>query len=315
MGQKSSTETIVAILKAFLDRRTWKQAELARHVGVLPATLHKRLEELQANGIPLQAERDHPHVYWSVPKSWYPGGVLLTSEQVTEVFRQLSRIPKGKARNQLLESLLKYLPARDAAAAVVPAETTAREDQYLPIIEDAANQKTTLQFRYLTVTRGMEAMRYASVHRVLVGPPARFLATCHRSGDIKWFRVESVSDARLDAQQPFRDVDAKSVDAHLRASLDGFHEGGPPTKHAFFVSDPDARWVARNLMDGMECEEVPGGIRITLETSAPKRLARFVVGFGASAKPLTAELEREVALLARGALEVVEASERSRSRV
>ncbi len=302
VGQRSNTETIVAILQAFLDRKTWQQAELARRIGIQPATLHKRLEELQANGIPLHAEREHPHVFWSVPKSWFPGGVLLTGEQVTEVFRQLSRMPKSKARNQLLESLLKYLPARGTAAAVIPAGTTAREEQHLPVIEDAANQKTALQFRYLTVTRGMEATRNASVHRVLIGPPARFLATCHRSGDLKWFRVESVSDARLDPNEPFRDMDSKTVDAHLRASLDGFHEGGPPAKHVFFVSDPDARWVARNLMDGMDFEEVPGGIRVTLETSAPKRLARFVVGLGAAAKPLTPELEREVVALAEGAL-------------
>jgi predicted DNA-binding transcriptional regulator YafY len=148
VGQRSNTETIIAILRAFLDARTWKQAELARAIGVQAATLHRHLVELQTSGVPLHAERDHPHVYWSVPKSWYPGGVLLTSEQVTEVFRHLSRIPKGKARNQLLDSLLKYLPARSAAAAVVPAETTAREEQYVPIVEDAANQKVALQFRY-----------------------------------------------------------------------------------------------------------------------------------------------------------------------
>jgi predicted DNA-binding transcriptional regulator YafY len=305
VGQRSNTETIVAILKAFLDTRTWKQADLARHVGIQAATLHKRLIELKESGIPLHDEREHPHVFWSVPKSWYPGGVLLTSEQVTEVFRQLSRIPKGKARNLLLESLLRFLPMPGATAAIVPAETTAREEQHLPVIEDAATQKTSLQFRYLTVTRGSEGLRHASVHRVLVGPPARFVATCHRSGALKWFRVESVTDARLDANEFFREVDSKTVDAHLRASLDGFHDGGAAVKHMFFVSDPAARWVARNLMDGMECEEVPGGIRVTAETSGASRLARYVVGLGATAKPLTADLEREVTLLAEGALEAV----------
>jgi predicted DNA-binding transcriptional regulator YafY len=302
VGQRSNTETIVAILKAFLDTRTWKQADLARHIGVQPATLHKRLVELQASSIPLHAEREHPHVYWSVPKSWYPGGLLLTSEQVTEVLRQLSRIPKGKARNQLIEILLRFLPAPGATAAIVPAETTAREEQHLPVVEDAATQKVALQFRYLTVTRGKESMRHASVHRVLVGPPARFVATCHRTGDLKWFRVESVSDARLDPREPYREADAKTVDGHLRASLDGFHAGGPPVKHVFFVSDPDARWVARNLMDGMECEDAVGGVRVTVENAAVKRLARYVVGLGASAKPLSRELEREVIALARGAL-------------
>jgi len=58
-------------------------------------------------------------------------------------------------------------------------------------------------------------------------------------------------------------------------------------------------------MDAMECEEVPGGIRVTVETSAPKRLARFVVRLGAAAKPLTPDLEREVAALAAGALEAI----------
>jgi predicted DNA-binding transcriptional regulator YafY len=214
----------------------------------------------------------------------------------------LSRIPKGKARDQLLESLLRFLPAPGATAAIVPAEATAREEQYVPIIEDAAMKKLALQFRYLTVTSGKEAMRHASVQRVLVGPPARFIATCHRSGDLKWFRVENVTDAKIDSREPFREADSKTVDAYLRASLDGFHDGGAPMKHEFFVSDPTARWVARNLMDGMACEEVRGGIRVTVETSASERLARFVVGFGGAAKPLTPELAREVSALAEGAL-------------
>jgi predicted DNA-binding transcriptional regulator YafY len=240
-----------------------------------------------------------------VPKSWYPGGVLFTGDQIAQLFRHLSRVPNGKARNQLIESLLKYLPSRSAVAAVVPAETTSREEQHLPAIEDSATEKVSLQFRYLTVGRGKESVRHASVHRVLLGPPARFIATCHRANDLKWFRVENVSDAKLDKHEAFRDADPKRVDAHLRASLDGFHEGGLPARHAFFVSDPEARWVARNLIEGLQAEEVPGGIRVTVETSALKRLARFVVGLGAAAKPLTPALEAEVVTLAQGALDAI----------
>jgi len=303
VGQRSNTETIVAILKAFIDQRTWTQAALARLVGVSTATVHKRLEELQANGIPLESEREHPHVFWSVPKSWYPGGVLFTGDQVTQMFRQLSRLPKSKARNQLIETLLKFLPGREAAGAVMPAETTQREELHLPVIEDSANQKNALQFSYFTANRGSETKRHASVHRVLLGPPARFVATCHRTGGLKWFRVENVSDAKLDSREAFRDAEPKAVDAHLRASLDGFHEDRPSEKHVFFVSNPDARWVARNLIEEMHAEEVPGGIHVTLETSALTRLARFVVGLGAAAKPLTPALAAEVSVLAKGALE------------
>ena len=312
MGQRSNTETLAAILKAFLDQRTWKQAELARHIDVQAATIKKQLEELQTCGVPLTSEREHPHVYWSVPKSWFPGGILFTGEQVTDLFRQLSRLPKSKARNQLIETVLKFLPAgRGAgtgligASKVVPAATTEREEQFLPVIEDAAHGKVTLRFRYFTATRGTESFRHASVHRVTPGPPARFLGMCHRTGELKRFRVESVSDAKLDAAEAFRDVPEETVDAYVRGSLDGFHQGGQPLEHSFFVSNPDARWVARNLLEDMRSEDVPGGIRIRLETTAVQRLARFVVGLGGAAKPLSPALASEVALLARGALDSI----------
>jgi predicted DNA-binding transcriptional regulator YafY len=301
VGSRSNTETIVAILKAFLDQRTWKQADLGRHVGVATPVIQKRLRELQASGIPLESEREHPHVFWSVPKSWYPGGVLFTGEQVKQVFRQLSRVPKSKARDQLIDSLLAYLP-NPPAAALIPGEATLREEQHLGVIEDCATQKIPLRFRYYTANRGTEGTRHASVHRVLPQSPARFIATCHRKGELKWFRVDNVSEAKLDPAEPFRDIDAARVDAHLSASLDGFHDGRPPAKHVFFVREPEARWVARNLIEEMACEEVTGGIRVTVETSALERLARYVVGLGSAMKPLTPELELAVAALASGAL-------------
>lgn len=302
MGTRSSTETIVAILKALLDRRTWAQAELARHVGISSAALQKRLVELQANGIPLDSEREHPHVYWSVPKHWYPGGVLFTGDQVEQIFRQLSRLPKSKARDQLIESLLAFTPNSLPAAAVVPPDATPREEQHLPIIEDAAGQGVALRFRYFSANRGSEGMRHASVHRVVLGPRARFVATCHRSDELKWFRIENVSESRLDPSERFRPAAAEAVERFLRASLDGFHTGGPSRKHEFFVRDPEARWVARNMMDGMQATEVAGGIHVSVETAALGRLARYVVGLGDAGKPLTPELESAVVTLARGAL-------------
>jgi hypothetical protein len=60
-----------------LARRSWAQAELAREVGVRSETLRKVLGELKAGGVPLDVEKDHPHVYWTLAKNWYPGGVLI----------------------------------------------------------------------------------------------------------------------------------------------------------------------------------------------------------------------------------------------
>ena len=112
MGQRSSTETVVAIVQAFLQRRTWTQAELARHVGVAVPALRKRLNELCTSGFPLDREEDHPHVFWSVPKDWFPGGVVFSGEDVPDLLRQLAHLPRGAARDRLLGKVLEAAPRR-----------------------------------------------------------------------------------------------------------------------------------------------------------------------------------------------------------
>ena len=73
--------------------------------------------------------------------------------------------------------------------------------------------------------------------------------------------------------------------------------------------------IVKNLLDGMSVERSEDGIRVTVTTSALTVVARFVVGLGAAAIPETPALAREVAVLARGALEAIQAAERSRSPV
>src|SRR3954452_13081596 len=67
VGQRSAGESVAAIIQAFVKQRTWKQADLGRHLELGVPALRKRLVELQAAGMPLRDERETPHVYWSVP--------------------------------------------------------------------------------------------------------------------------------------------------------------------------------------------------------------------------------------------------------
>jgi hypothetical protein len=92
------------------------------------------------------------------------------------------------------------------------------------------------------------------------------------------------------------------VAAYRAASLDGFKGEGEPIACSFFVRDPEAGWVVNNLLGGMRAEALRNGVRVHVATSAIVRLARFVVGLGAAAKPETAVLAETVAELARGAL-------------
>jgi predicted DNA-binding transcriptional regulator YafY len=312
MGQRSRTETVVAVLQAFLQKRTWKQIDLARHVGVNAAALRKHLHELTASGFPLEREDDHPHVYWSVPSGWFPGAVLFDSESVPELLRQLCRLPRGAARDRLIRRILEAAPRPSivppAAPAVLAPQWTESEETYLPLAEDSANRRVCLAFKYFTVSRGAVEWRYGSVQRVVIGPPARFVAVCHRDGSLKWFRLDNVLGARLDETVPYRAADPARVDAMLKESVDGFHQGKDPIRCAFFVREPECRWVERNLPGVMEVEVTAGGIRFTSTTAGVLRLARYVVGLGAAARAETPELGALVTELARGSLEAHDAA-------
>jgi predicted DNA-binding transcriptional regulator YafY len=303
VGQRSQTETLAGIYQAFLQKRTWPQSTLAKELGIGVEPLRRVLCELLDNGMPLSREEDHPHVYWSVPKGWFPNAVLFRSDEVPDLLRQLRRIPRGVGRARLLALVLSRLPKSDFTAdVVVSRQTSAQEDQYLGVVEDSANSKTALFMRYYTASRGDAGSRHASVHRVLIGPPARFVATCHRSGTLKTFRVDSIMNARVDNDERYRAADESVLAAYLSASVDGFNDGGAPMPVSFRVRNPEARWVRNNLLEGMQLEERNDGVRVVAHTTAIGRVARFVIGLGAAAVPETPALAHEVTELARGAL-------------
>ncbi|MGO9838306.1 MAG: helix-turn-helix transcriptional regulator [Polyangiaceae bacterium] len=312
MGRRSQTETVAGIYQAFLQRRTWSQANLAKELDVTVGTLRRVLVELQAEGMPLHRDEDHPQVYWSVGKDWYPGSVLFKRDEVPELLRQLRRVPRGAGRRRVLDIVLDRLPGIETSApSVITHEPTLQEEQYLSVVEDSS-ARVALWMKYYTASRGDVGERHASVHRVHAGPPTRFIATCHRSGTLKTFRVDGILWARLDPNEPFRPASEAEVDAYDKASLDGFHEGGTPRSFSFVVRNPEARWVKNNLLSGMRAETCAGGERITLETTALGRLARFVVALGAAATPETPALAKAVVDLARGALASSEAPSQER---
>jgi predicted DNA-binding transcriptional regulator YafY len=306
VGQRSQTETLAGVYQAFLERRTWKQAELARQLGVGVEALRRILFELRANGMPLDREDDHPHVYWSVPRDWFPGSVLFKREEVPELLRQLRRVPQGIGRKRLLDLVLSRLPRVDSGAtptAVVTREASPQEEQYLGAVEDSASRKVALFMRYYTASRGEIGERHVSIHRVLVGPPSRFIATCHRTGpQLKTFRVDGIVLARLDETVAFRACDPAAVDAYVRESIDGYHGTGTSKPVSFVVRNPEARWAKNNLLEGMSAEDISDGVRVTANTAAIGRIARFVVGFGAAAVAETPALADAVRELASGAL-------------
>jgi predicted DNA-binding transcriptional regulator YafY len=304
MGARSQAETVASILIAFLHQRTWQQAELARHVELTTRRLRINLLELSRQGIPLEAETEHPHVYWSVPKAWFPAGVVLGKDVATQVARLLARLPDGPDRQLALEAVLEALPSHDRVHSIVVGlpSTEPTPASVLQLLEDGARAQVPVRMRYFSVSRGDSTVRLVSVHRFNYQGPIRFVATCHRSDSLKWFRLDRVLHATLASADSYRTVVPGTIDDFVRSSVGGFRGTDPPATHVCFVRDPEARWVARNLPADADLDPVSNGVVLTWHSGGLEALARFVVGLGGAATARTPALRDAVVTLAAGAL-------------
>lgn len=306
MGQRGVHETFLAIVGAFVAQRRWTQAALAREAGVSTEAIRKHLTKMKADGWPLEEQKEPPHIVWRMPPNWYPGVLALKADEVPDLLRLLARSPRSAARERLLKALRQRLPLKNTGpsfdTAVRAPELSHEEEQWVALFEDAAAKKLAVRMHYTTASRRDDATRYVSVHHVEVGAYPRFLATCHKSGRLKWFRVAGVSNARIDHAEPYRDEAPEKIAAVERDTIGGYYEEGPTVRCTFFVRQPEAAWVKRNLLRGMDHEAANNGIRVSIDTAAVHVVARFVVQLGEAAQPESPELAQRVAAIAQGAL-------------
>ncbi len=308
VGQRSATETLFGIIAAFIEQRTWTQADLARRLETQSETIRKRLGELAASGFKLERDEEHPHVYWSVPQDWFPGALVFKPDEIEDLLRLIARAPRSELRDKFIDLVVKRLSNLGHSSkgfdpdAVRPPEVRAEEERWLALVEDAAAKRVALKMRYFTASRRSESWRHVSVHRVDLGPHPHFIATCHKANALRRFRVSGVSFADLDRGEPFRHVMPEELAAFDSESFGSFHEDGPVVRCAFFVRQAEAAWVARNLPEGrVTQEEEKDGVRFVVETTAVTLVARFVASLGAAARPETPALAEQVAAIARDA--------------
>jgi predicted DNA-binding transcriptional regulator YafY len=305
MPKRSAGATIAQILLAFGEEPTWAQAALAERCGIEVRALKVRLKELAAAGVPLERQDDPPHVYWSVPSSWRPGAVYLSTDDMVLVSRLLGRLPSSRLRGQALAAVASALRSEPVMPEAPDAfSLDPSEDAHLVVVEDALEKKHALRMEYFSAAKGTKAWRTASVHHIVAGPPARFLATCHNTGELKWFRVDRILRAHESVEEAFRGASPTAVEHVLATTVDGYHGDGNATEVSLCVREPESRWVARNHPKPLRVEEFEGGIRLRGAVGSVKQLARWVVSLGSAAKAETPELIEAVRSLATGALTV-----------
>ncbi len=264
MGQRNAAETLVLIVGCFLEKRTWSQADLARHANVRVDTIRKHLHELQ-DIIPITRDEDHPHVYWSLPKDWLPGGMSWSQDELHAMLRMLTRSPKTKERERLVNKVAEVLRlprAISTSSAIASVERSPEAEHCLIILEQAAMHERSLRFQYFSASRGVLEWRNVSLHKVFAGPPVRFVATCHKDDKLKWFRGDRVTLPTVAEDAPFRSIDSEKLTKFLETSVKGFRGEEPVTESVFFVKHPEAQWVKTNLIEPMTFEEMREGIRV-----------------------------------------------------
>ncbi len=304
MPKRSAGATISQILLEFEREHTWTQAALAERCGIEVRALKVRLKELVDAGVPLVRDEEPPHVYWSVPRTWRSGSVSLSTDQMLLIARLLGRLPASRTRSDALKVVAESLRTGPVPDAPESFSLDPSEDAHLVVVEDALEKKHALRMEYFSVGRVAREWRTVSVHHISAGPPARFLATCHRDGTIKWFRVDRILRAHDSSDEAFRSAKAGTVEHVLETSIDGYHGEGHTTAVSLSVREPESRWVARNHPKPLRLEELPSGIRLTGEVGSVKQLARWVVSLGSAARAETPELVEAVRALAQGSLTV-----------
>ena len=229
---------------------------------------------------------------------------MLQGPDVAAIVRLMARAPRSAERDRLLALLLQRDPRVLAPSKVRAKDLSAEEGQFLGVVEDAASRRQALRMKYFSTRRGNADWRVVSVARVSPGPPSRFLAVCHRSGKLQAFRVGNIAMGNLDAGEAYREADAEDLDRRARDSVDGWFDEAAG-RIVFVVRSPDARWVERNLPEGMRAEAAEGGAtRISASAAGLVSVARFVVGLGDAATCETVALAVAVRGLAMGALGV-----------
>ena len=232
MGQRSRTETVAAVL-ARCSRVARGRRPSSRAVGVRPEALRKVLEELQASGVPLvDGEGATRTSTGASRKTGSP--VASSSNRRTSPISfasfggsRAARCAIGSSRSSTSSS---RAGASTATVPVASRSTTDQEEQYVPVVEDAAEKKGC----------PLDALLHGQPRNdqraPRVRPRRRRRAARAVRRDVPSQRGSSLVSRRLHhprASRPRRAVprgDGEAVAAFRAASLDGFKGSAAPSR-------------------------------------------------------------------------------------
>ena len=310
MGTRDNYESVTRAIQAFASQHTWQQAELARRVGIGTPALRRLLLNLMESGMPLEKDDEHPHVYWSVPRHWFPGGVFFDVEDWEVLVHAVLRIGDDVRRAKLLGRLLSGRTAMGKVQdgverlnqSVMGAPLTSEEQGTILLIEQSLLLNRPLSINYYSTSAGRLRWRVVTPQRLIVEPHRRLVAYCHDNQELRWFRVDNIQRALLAEERIATAVPPEDVERYIASSPDGFHDGSNQ-ELAFTVKQPTASWIAGNLLPGMRIEREDRGVLRVVTRGGALVVARFIVGLGGDGTAESKQLRALVCDLATAACE------------
>lgn len=304
MGRRSGPESGARAIGLFLERPIWVQSELAAELGLTVEATRSVLRSLQDAQIPLTSERKGPRVEWTLKEGWLAGSVRITKARLPEFYALVLSAPRAPGRERFLRQMLAAGGWSDKAVdAVVPAEMSDKVDGYLRTILEAAQRRQCLRIRYWSQHSGDLSWRDVSPQRVENDGTPRVIAWCHRSGELKVFRVDRIEDAAPRPAAVFREVDDATIEEFRRGGVNGYRN---TERVAFWFEFRIAdRWIKDNLPSMVTSEQEQRGevLRIAGEVAGLTILARYVAGIGEHVTGMDLGLAAAVRAVAQGALD------------
>jgi predicted DNA-binding transcriptional regulator YafY len=245
------------------------------------------MEELEAAGVPLESEKDHPHVYWSVPKSWLPHGVTLPRELLVDMLRRVARTAMPALpgeHDRLLAHLvlatpeLREMVTRVQAAHV--ADGTGFSSSVLAALEDACDSHAVV-LMYRKSRKAPLESRMCSPAR-FVDRHQHLLVRCHVTGLPRRFRLNRIEQVHTLPDEPYRPLTDDEVREQLAGAVDGFRAPGDLVDVRFRLMGSPAAvgWMLEDLPEDLNVEDLEQGFLIHGQTGALQKLAAKLVTWG-----------------------------------
>lgn len=290
MGQRSAFQTVSSVVVAFLQQRRWTRAALAERVRVTPRTIARIIAALGDAGMPLEREGAGSELAWRVAPRWVPHAMVLTRAQVDALRRLLRRTPASPLRSALVAAL----EDDPKSAAVEPAPVSEGELRALDVLEDSALSLRPVRVHYHSLGRGEVTVRELSVARIFLGAPARFVAVCHATERLEWFRVAGVLDAQVLETVGYRVADRDALG--LFSGSHGLAADAGLDADVCVLRVPTAHAPAVLRALPFEAEIVPSEGAIELRTRATdlRPIVRFALAWGGVVEPVTPALRSEL---------------------